>query len=113
MAQITTTREDAVETLVGTFRPPPGFELGDEIDLSSWRFHCPGCGTWGFLNAKQWAGQAKFNHKPDGCPGKYNEAHEFGQALTAVLSKYADLYPGLSVAAAAAQDARAAAEGHA
>jgi hypothetical protein len=73
MAQITTTREDAVETLVGTFRPPPGFELGDEIDLSSWRFHCPGCGTWGFLNAKQWAGQAKFNHKPDGCPGKYNE----------------------------------------
>jgi hypothetical protein len=87
VSEITLPRDDAVDTVVGFFRPPPGYELGDPIVLADWRFQCPGCQTWGFLNAKQWAGQSKFNHKPDGCPGKYNEAHEFGSALEARIAE--------------------------
>lgn len=49
----------------------------------AWLWECPGCGTWGQLDADQWKGRVSVDHVADGCPGGYHQTHDFAADLTA------------------------------
>jgi len=76
MSQIVTTK-------VGRFRR---VNLGPPDNQDTWLFECPGCNTWAYLDADQWAGRVSVDHASQGCPGRYHETHEFGKALVAMIA---------------------------
>jgi hypothetical protein len=67
-----------VTTPIGRFRlvDPGGMSLAD-----SWKFECPGCGTWAYLDADQWAGRVSVDHAAMGCAGDYHATHDFSAAF--------------------------------